>query len=231
MHLLYADESGSIGDPAQRFFVLTGVSVFERETHWIETELNRIAAQFSPLDPHSIELHGSPMRTGRNGWDQFPLQNRINAISDALRISIHNRHPQVRIFAAILEKKNFSGQDIAQVAFEQLSSRFDQYLGRLHRLYQNTQRGLILFDKSATEIRIQTLAREFKHSGHTFGVTRNYAEVPVFLDSRASRLIQLADLAAYAIFRKFESNDDRFFGEIEHCFDAEGGVTHGLYMR
>ena len=104
------------------------------------------------------------------------------------------------------------------------------FLGRLHRQNKDSQRGLILFDKSATEQRIQTLAREFKYSGHSFGVTRNYAEVPVFVDSRASRLIQLADLVAYAIFRKFEHSDARFFEVIEHCFDSEGGVTHGLYQ-
>jgi hypothetical protein len=171
------------------------------------------------------------MRSGRDGWDQFPKNDRMNAISDALRITVRKRHPNVRVFAAVLEKANFSGQDIAQVAFEQLSSRFDMFLGRLHKLHRNTQRGLILFDKSTTEIRIQTLAREFKQTGHTYGVTRNFAEVPVFIDSRASRLIQLADLVAYATFRKFEANDDTFFKEIEHCFDAEGGVKHGLYIR
>jgi len=44
MHLLYADESGSLADPGQRHFVLASVSVFEREPHWIEQELNKIAA-------------------------------------------------------------------------------------------------------------------------------------------------------------------------------------------
>jgi hypothetical protein len=63
MHLLYLDESGSISDPCQRYFVLAGLSVFERSTHWIETELNAIAERFNPSDPYSIELHGSPMRT------------------------------------------------------------------------------------------------------------------------------------------------------------------------
>ena len=232
MHLLYADESGSLGDPAQRFFVLAGVSVFERETHWIEVELNKIAARFSPQNPHAVELHGSPMRTGRNGWDSFSQDDRHQAIVDALNIGVCHRHPRhVRIFAAVLEKQNLAGQDIAEVAFEQLSSRFDQYLGRLHRQKQDSQRGLILFDKSSTESRIQTLAREFKYSGHTFGVTRNFAEVPVFMDSRASRLIQLADLVAYAIFRKFERDDGRYYKIIEKCFDSEGGVVHGLYIR
>ena len=231
MHLLYLDESGSVGDPSQRFFVLAGFSVFERDPHWIEKDLNDIALRFDPNQPESIELHGNPMRSGRGRWRHVPSADRERAISDALIIGVRQRSPRnVRLFAAVLEKSKYSGQDVAQVAFEQISSRFDQYLGRLHRK-GDTQRGLIIFDKCSTERRIQTLAREFKTSGHTFGVTRNFADVPVFVDSQATRLIQLADLIAYAIFRKYEHNDDRFFNIISHCFDTDGGVVHGLYCR
>jgi hypothetical protein len=166
---LYADESGSLADPAQRHFVLAGVSVFEREPHWIEQELDRIAARFDPAQPHSVELHGSPMRTGGRGWDQYPRADREQAMLDALNFGVADRHSRyVRLFGVVLEKNNFSGQDIAKVAFEQLSSRFDQFLGRLHGLKGDTQRGLIVFDKSSTEQRIQTLAREFKYAGHSF---------------------------------------------------------------
>ncbi len=232
MHLLYADESGSIADPGQRYFVLAGLSVFEREPHWIEQELDRIATRFNPNQPHLIELHGSPMRTGRAGWDQYPRADREQAMLDALKCGISDRHPRyVRLFGAVLQKQNFAGEDIAKVAFEQLSSRFDHFLGRLHNQKHDTQRGLILFDKSSTEQRIQTLAREFKYAGHSYGVTRNYAEVPVFVDSRASRLIQLADLIAYALFRHFEHGDSKYYQVIEGRFDAEGGVVHGLYKR
>jgi hypothetical protein len=77
----------------------------------------------------------------------------------------------------------------------------------------------------------QALAKEFKSSGHSFGKTRNYAEVPVFIDSEASRLIQLADLVSYAIFRHFEFNDSRFYDVISGCFDSDGGVVHGLYCK
>ena len=104
------------------------------------------------------------------------------------------------------------------------------YLGRLHK-QDKTQRGLILFDKSATEKRIQTLARDFKYTGHTYGKHKNYATLPVFLDSQASRLIQLADLVAYAIFRHYEHGDSTYFATIRNCFDSEGGVVHGLYVR
>lgn len=90
---------------------------------------------------------------------------------------------------------------------------------------------MMLFDKSSTEQRLQTLAREFKHQGHSWGKTRNYAEVPVFLDSRASRLIQLADLVAFALFRFYEHQDNSLYDVIKYCFDSEGGVEHGLYVR
>ena len=232
MHLLYADESGSISDPSQKFFVLAGIAVFERSTHWVEVELNKVAARFNGEDPYAIELHGSPMRTGSHGWSDYSQALRKQAMVDALSFGVAKHHPRdLRLFAAVLEKRNFAGQDIAQVAFEQLSSRFDQYLGRLYKEKRDKQRGLILFDKTATERRIQTLARDFKHTGHSFGVTRNYAEVPVFLDSRASRLIQLADLVAYAIFRHYEHGDSIYWNACSQCFDAEGGVLHGLYVR
>jgi hypothetical protein len=51
----------------------------------------------------------------------------------------------------------------------------------------------------------------------------------VFLDSRASRLVQLADLIAYGTFRHFERNDSQFFEVFKRRFDADGGVVHGLY--
>lgn len=72
MHLLYVDESGSPGDPNQNFFVLSGVSIFERKTHWVEAELNKIVARFNPADPYALELHGSPMRSGKSEWKHFP---------------------------------------------------------------------------------------------------------------------------------------------------------------
>ena len=210
---------------------MAGVAVFERDPHWIEKDLDEIATRFDPNQPYRIEFHGSPMRTGKSDWRHVPLEQREKAISDALIIGVRQRFPKnVRLFASVLEKSKFSGQDISQIAFEQLSSRFDQYLGRLHR-NGNTQRGLIVFDKCGTERRIQTLAREFKTSGHSYGVTRNFAEVPVFVDSEASRMIQLADLTAYAIYRHYEYDDSKFFNLISHCFDADGGVIHGLYCR
>ncbi|MCE9633180.1 MAG: DUF3800 domain-containing protein [Methylophilales bacterium] len=237
--MLYLDESGSVTDAHQKYFVLAGVCVFERKTHWIEQELNTIASRFAPKIPYSIELHGSPMRSGRDGWKKFPFNDREQAIKDALKLGIQDARTNkggtpakgVRLFGAVVKKSAIAGIDPVEHAFEQLSSRFDLFLKRLYAKHNEAHRGIIILDKSSTEKRIQTLSREFKYSGHAWGKTKNYAEVPVFLDSKASRLIQLADLVAFALYRFHEHNDNSFYDIIKYCFDSEGGVEHGLYVK
>lgn len=229
MYLLYADESGSIHDANQHYFVLAGFCVFERQGYWIEKELDQIAARFNPADPGTVELHGNPMLSGRGMWRQYPRDDRAKGIEDCLNIFVAS-HPSNRLFASVIKKTVISPQDPVECAFEQLSSRFDYYLTRLHR-NGDTQRGVIIFDKSTYETTIQSLARDFRTIGHQWGIIRNFSEVPLFLDSRASRLIQLADIIAYAIFRHFERNDSRFFSIIQNRFDSEGGIVHGLYIR
>jgi hypothetical protein len=231
VHLLYLDESGCVGDPAQKYFVLAGVSVYERATHWVERELEQIAQRFNASDPRLVELHASAMRSGRDGWKQFRLDARLNAIKDALYNGVSKQNDKsVRLFGAVVKKSALHGKDPVDMAFEQLCHRFDLFLARLYAKHDDPQRGIIVFDKTSTEKRIQTLARDFKATGHSWGKTRNYADVPVFLDSRASRLIQLADLVAFSLFRFHEYNDDSFYRVIRDRFDSEGGVQHGLYV-
>jgi hypothetical protein len=230
MHLLYVDEAGSVSDASQQYFVLGGVSVFERTTHWIEAALNNVVTKyFAPAEVHSLELHASPMRSGRSEWRKHKREDRENAILEALTVAVaEQRRNNVRLFGIVIRKADL-GCDAAENAFAQLSSRFDRYLRRLH-LSGRTQRGIMIFDKTAIEPRIQTLAREFKTAGCKWGRTRNYAEVPLFLDSKASRLIQLADLIAFALFRHFEHGDSKYFDVIRHCFDEDAGVLHGLHI-
>lgn len=226
MHLLYVDESGSTSDPTQNYFVLSGISIPEKRTYWVEKEMNEIAAKFDSEDPYNIELHGSPMRSGKKEWRPFSLEERIQAIKDCLQIIARSKG-DIRIFASVVERGANINDDIITYSFTQISSRFDMYLQRLHK-QGNTQRGIAVFDKSTTEKSIQNLARTFRETGHTYGQLYNFAEVPLFLDSKASRLIQLADLVAYSIYRKYERSDDTFFSIIERSFDYHNGQQHGL---
>ncbi|WP_254229217.1 DUF3800 domain-containing protein [Agrobacterium salinitolerans] len=69
----------------------------------------------------------------------------------------------------------------------------------------------------------------FRHVGHPGGQLRNFAEVPLFLASKASRLFQMADLIAYWIFRHFQSGDQRSYNLIRPYFARYGvGPVSGL---
>lgn len=233
MHLLYLDESGN--DPRLPWFVLAGVSVPERQTHWIEQDLNQIASRFNRDAAYEVELHGSPMHTGNGIWRRVERAQRVQAICDSLASGVRDRQRYgVRLFAAAIKREHVpTGKQPIDVAFEQLCSRFDQMLSRLNRLPSRSrfpeERGLILFDKAANELTIQSVAREFKYEGHQWGRTRNYAEVPVFLDSESSRLIQLVDLVAYAVYQHFAHAQSTYFQIINRCFDNDGLREHGLF--
>ena len=96
-----------------------------------------------------------------------------------------------------------------EYAFEQAINRFDHFLSR-----EQPARGLVLLDRSSGERRLQELAHEFKTYGHRWGTTHNLSDVPYFADSRASRLIQYADLVSFALWRHFERQDSEFFNVI-----------------
>jgi Protein of unknown function (DUF3800) len=229
MYLLYADESGTTSDPTQIFFVLAGLCIFETQGHQMAKELDKIAARFNPGEPSRVELHGSPMLNGRDFWRQFKLPDRIQAIKDSLEI-LAKSHPSTRVFACVVRKSLISPKDPVEFCFEQLSSRFDYYLRRLHRR-NNPQRGIIIFDKSTVEATIQNLATDFKTVGHSWDIIRNLAELPLFIDSRASRLIQLADLVAYSVFRNYERKDPQFFSIFTNRLDRSEGQIHGLFEK
>lgn len=203
--------------------------MFERQGYWISYEMDKVASRFDPANPNSVELHGNPMYGGKKFWRQFPKDMRHNAIRDCLHI-FSRSHPSNRIFACVVDKKIVSPKDPVLFAFEQIATRFDYFLIRLHKK-SDSQRGLIIFDKSTYEATLQNLAIDFRTIGHTWGVLRNLAEVPLFLDSKASRLIQLADLVAYSIFKAYEKNDTQFFEIIQNRIDNEGGIRHGLYEK
>jgi hypothetical protein len=226
MHLLYLDHSGAPEDASQAHFVLAGISVFERQTFWLSAELDRVAARFNPSDPASVELHGSPMHGGRGEWRRFPVADRIKAIADALSI-VPKSHPSNILFGVGIKKPQYNPAMAVEKAFEQVCSMFDKYLWRMH-LRNDTQRGVIVFDKAIYETDIQALATNFRRIGHSWGVVRNLSEVPLFLDSKASRLVQLADLVSFALYRLYERNDYRFFNHIKDRFDVIAGQPRSL---
>jgi hypothetical protein len=225
MHLLYLDDSGSVKNAEDRHIILAGLSAFERVPHWLSRSLDNVAKDVWPQGPDSLEFRGSDIFSGRQHWRGVGRDRRIKAYGDALNVLAGS--PHIRLFGAAIHKAAYSPNDPMEYAFEQIINRFDRMLGRLHK-GGDTQRGLIILDKSSYETSLQRLAINFRTGGHRWGQTYNVSEVPLFVDSRATRMIQYADLVAYALRRYFEKGDATFVDLVKNKFDAEGGVVHGL---
>ena len=227
MHLLYLDDSGSVSNSDEDYLVLAGIAIYERSTYWYEKKMNEIAASIWPNNPRSIEFRGNEIFSGRNHWRGVGKDIRPRVYEQTLKVLEEFSPNRARLFGAAIHKADVSPKDPMEYAFEQLCSRFDQFLWRLHKS-GDTQRGLIVLDKSTYETSLQKLAINFRDEGHSWGQTRNLAEVPLFVDSKATRLIQFADLVAYALRKRYEHNESRYFDLISHKFDTVGGIIHGL---
>jgi Protein of unknown function (DUF3800) len=228
MHLLYLDDSGSVTNASDSHIILAGVAVFERQPHWCSRHLDALADELWPQAPETLEFRGADIWSGKKHWRGVGRDARLGAFKKAL--DFLSPGPHLRLFGAAIHKASVSPDDPMEYAFEQLCNRFDRMLGRLHK-NGDTQRGLIVLDKSSYETSLQKLAVEFRTSGHRWGQTRNIIDVPLFVDSKATRMIQYADLIAYALRRYYQGGDATFFDRIRHKFDAEGGVLHGLLHR
>jgi len=117
-----------------------------------------------------------------------------------------------------------------EIAFEELCTRFDLQLKRFFAA-GDPQRGLIILDESAYETSLQKMARSFRSLGTRWGVVSNLADIPLFVNSRAARAIQLADHIAYAVFRRYEWGDTSYLDIIVSKFDESGGKIHGLVHK
>jgi hypothetical protein len=228
MHLLYLDDSGTIRDPQTAHCLFAGFSIFETVTHWLEKEINDIATRYSL--PPNLEFHASHINSGKNAWRRIP-KNIRNEILLALCNVIKSRSRDIRLFASVhnIERSQSQGLDLNTHLFTQVASRFDMFLRRIYLASAKRERGIIIFDKSKSEYIIQKMTLEFIHVGHQWGTLRNLAEVPLFLDSKASRLIQLADIVAYAAHRHYNRQDSTYFSIIKDCFDTDGTTMHGLH--
>lgn len=233
MYILYLDDSGSPANKNEEYFVLGGIAVPEQSIRWLSNQLDRLAEEIDPDNPRQVEFHASEIFSRRTGiWRTFKDKN--ESISTLLKVlrCLNGANSDIVAFACAIHKASFPNVDPVEKAFEDISSRFNMFLERKSKSEDNRSgaRGMIVLDKSTYEQSIQSLARNFRHEGNQWGSQlRRICEVPLFVDSNASRIVQLADHIAYAVFRRYNAKDTVYFDSIESRFDqASDGRIYGL---
>jgi hypothetical protein len=198
----------------------------EQSIWWLASELEKLAIEVDPNSPKSVEFHAAEIFRGKiKHWEQMvDKRQRVELIKTVLKV-LDRAYEDIVLFACAIHKGSFPTEDIVSKAYEDLSGRFNRHLERLG----DGERGLIILDKSSYETGLQNLSTTIRLTGNRWGFQlRRIVEVPMFVDSRASRIIQLADHVAYAVFRRYNSTDLTYFDAIASRFYKNDGIIHGL---
>lgn len=137
-----------------------------------------------------------------------------------------------RLFAECIDKiyfdPNRARRTIEEQGFEQVVSRFERFLSNISEPGQQMY-GLLVHDNSETVARKHTaLMRRFHREGTLWTGINHIIETPLFVDSRLTSMVQVADLCAYALRRFVEKQEVDLFNRIFHRADRFGGFTVGV---
>lgn len=228
MYLLYLDESGNEKDPSDKYFVLAGIALFERQTYYLSNALENIQERYFPKH-QPIIFHASEIRSGRKFWRGVPRPTRLDILSD-IASEICNVPEVGRVlFGAAIEKTDILWAERAvEKATEQICSRFDRFLQRKYHQEGDAQRGLLIFSEGRLDARAKVWVRGFRQRGTTWGTIRNLADIPYFASMGESRLLQVADFIAHAAWLLYEKRDVSLVRSLVPFFDNDDGILHGL---
>ena len=228
MYLLYIDESGNPDDPADRYFVIGGVAIFERVTFYLSRALEHLQDARLPGVP-PVEFHAAPIRSGTGFWRRIDPAIRNELLDDIGQIIAQANQPGLTLFGAVVEKDaQVHGEDAVKLATEQVCKRFDTFLTRRFKEHNDPQRGLIIFAESHYQKRAKVWVRGFRDLGTQWGILNNLSDIPYFASTKETRLLQLADFVAHAIFLLYERRNPTLAKTIINRMDQKDGVLHGL---
>lgn len=227
MHIVYIDESGTHDEA--RYFVVAGLSCFERDTYFLSQSLDQIQTKYLPDYEGTVEFHAwmlrAPPERIPEPFNALTKEQRKSLADDIFTLIAESR---ARIFAVAMEKAALDGEPYSR-GFEEIVNRFDRMLQRFFREDHDPQRGLMVLSDSSYRENLRTLAQQIWSQGHRWGAIYNMADVPYFAPARSSRLLQLADFVSNAVYGRFENGYARDFDKIAKRFDSDRtGRLHGL---
>lgn len=249
MYLLFVDESGTHGDAHS--FVLGAVAVHEADAARLQRNLDELVCSHLgrvPVNLDEYELHAGEIRnarrpksdasTGRASiWAPVSRGTRSALLMSAYEAiaSFRPSDPDqpLALFGVVLDR-SFHASDSPyareRFGYEVLLNKFDVMLKRVRTESKKDNRGLVIHDRrTVAERDIQSWTTQWRAAAGDVGQLRNLADVPLFTDSRATRLLQAADLTSYAIYRKYANPPDgSYFSRLLPRFDRSDNQLHGL---
>ncbi|WP_168176501.1 DUF3800 domain-containing protein [Williamsia sp. 1135] len=250
MYLLFADESGTHG--GSHAFVLGGIAIHEDDTAKLQTALDQLVIEHLgkvPINLEEYELHASELRNakkpkmaGRTNqpssvWAFEDRKMRLSLLDAAYQAVVdfvpNNVECPPVYFGVVVDNdfhSDWTAQEREQFAYEVLLNKFDVMLKRLRVDKGLPNKGLVIHDRRVLAERdIQSWTAGWRLAAGRVGQVRNLADVPLFADSRASRLLQVADLVAYSLYRRYDPQrlETKHFAALWSSFAEGSRELHG----
>ena len=227
MYLLYLDESGNESSENDKYFVLAGIALFETQPYYLSDRVEAIQKKYFP-NHQPVPFHLTDIRGGKNLWRRMPEASRQAVIKDLTNAIVTAPDRARLLYAAAVEKNaTLWSERAVEAATEQVCKRFDTFLTRSHHA-GNTQRGLLVFAEGRFDKRAKVWVHDFHQRGTTWGAINNLADIPYFASMKESRLLQLADLVAHAVWLLYEKRNPDLIRPLLNYFDRREGTLHGL---
>lgn len=243
MYLCFIDESGSPPKPNQLgrrppYFVIAGVIIHEAQWHGISEELQALKArqEFRVRGEVKWRYFGPANTDAENSVAHLDQVAR-----DAFRAAFYEiiaKRKAVKIIACVASAAAAyeqpyvtSQEDLYQMTYKPVSERFQYFLQDMERTVGSAQLGIMIADHRGKS---QDEGLRYKHhrfvdgNAPVFSAYKNYVETIFMTPSHNSVGIQLADMVAGAIGRRFNSDDHHYFDQIEPSFRRQGARVDGF---
>ena len=220
MYLFYMDESGVLrGWQEQDNYLLAAVAIHEGQVRGFSQALDNVQERFFPGIKVPIEFHAHHIARGNGRYRSMPREQRESLLDSAFEVLENVYFPNLICFITAI---HISAVDAPQNAFkvclEDIVQRFNTFLVRQFQA-GHPDKGLLIMDRSGREQQVRDLMAEFGRQGTSHGYLGNIVDAPYFADSTSTRMLQLADLLAYAGHRYLNHHDSAFFDKIVDRID------------
>jgi hypothetical protein len=218
VYLCYMDESGDpgvhLGSPTPTYTV---ACLFIQDAHWVELFEDMILFRRYLRDNFGLrmreEVKANELVKGSGPWASLPYGDRIRKRIFRGYMRFQGKSGVVKTFAVVIDKSRCASAEEVRV------SAWRHALERVESFARHNLDTVMLVPDSGNYDRFRRLSREMRrHSqvgamigGGTLSrpLVRYLIDDPVERDSKQSYFVQLADLNAYAAYRK-ERPDPRF---------------------
>jgi hypothetical protein len=226
MYFFYVDESGNRNPSAEQDSPFVFISLAIHEFQWRRLERNINARKLKLIgdvhdrtglefDLNDVEVKANTLRMHEEREKHPFFKNLTKEESRSLTELMYDQ-PQfcnVCLHAVVIDKKclrdYLDTEKLSKKAYELLLERSERFIDAEHP----NQNCVFILDNTTSQLNHSMALKHsfFQRSGTSSGLKlRHVVELPMFVDSRLSNGVQLADLCAYNVFRVFRDQDETY---------------------